>query len=170
MRWIKSWLAYGDTHPAKLHQLRNSRLRLELAGQPPGPPESLRRAVRRKAVRAARERRAARRRKRYERLERDPQVRQLALEAWGPRCQVVGCGTLAGFPASAAEHLVDAHHLNHVSAGGSDSPLNLSVVCVAHHALVHRAGSRLMKSDMDGAEVEVAGEVLSLVRDARRIL
>ncbi|HYZ78814.1 MAG TPA: hypothetical protein VE596_15725 [Gaiellaceae bacterium] len=170
MRWIKSWLPYGETHPAALHAEGGSTLRLELAGVPPKPPESLRRAVRRKAAWAAREPAGPRRRRRYEALERDPKVRRLALEAWGSVCQVVGCSTLAGFPAAAAPQLVDVHHLNHISVEGSDSPLNLCLLCVAHHALVHRAGSRLRSSDFTGADIEVAGEILRLVRDARLIL
>lgn len=169
--WIKSWLAFGDTYSAQLDELGGNKLRLELAGMPSRPSESLRSSVRGKAARAARERPAARRRKHYEALERDPQIRRLALAAWGPQCQVDDCSTLAGFPGPSAAHLVDVHHLNHVGAGGSDSPLNLSLVCVAHHALIHRgAGSRLVQSNLHRAEIEVEGETLALVRDARRIL
>ena len=114
---------------------------------------------------------AERRRRLYGAWERDPNLRSIALSAWGPTCQVVGCTFLATVPGHIRHKMVDVHHLNHVARGGTDSPLNICVLCVVHHQLIHRAPTSTLQSwDLDGSTVVVNGLTLTIVRDARAIL
>lgn len=67
--------------------------------------------------------------------------------------------------------MVDVHHLNHVSKGGTDSPMNICVLCVVHHQMIHRAPASTLQSwDLDRAIVIVNGLTLTVGRDARKIL
>lgn len=74
---------------------------------------------------------AHRRRALLEAWERNPLLRAFVLDRWGSQCQVDGCTIQGEVPAHLAHSIVDVHHLTHVSSGGSDSPMNLSVLCTA---------------------------------------
>jgi hypothetical protein len=76
----------------------------------------------------------------------------------------------AQFDVAVAGLIVDVHHLTHLSAGGTDSPMNLSVLCTAHHSLVHRAPTKLRHSDFETATIEVGNSQLTIVRDVEALL
>lgn len=171
VHWIKSWVPYGTTVPVRIHPVgtRNA-IRVELVGAgsqtAPDNRENLLKIARQLA-----EQPRARRRVRYERWERDPSLRSLMLGIWGTTCQIQGCTINDSFPSNLATGLVDVHHLNHVGTGGSDSPLNLSVLCVSHHHLLHRAPtSILLQSDLGSATIQVNGLKLRLKRDVSGLM
>lgn len=174
VRWIKSWVPYNAPTQATVHQVQSgNRLRLQLATLAVvavANPTRKRRVVT-KARMLRQVPQAERRRMLYEAWERDPNLRSIALSAWGPTCQISGCTFLATVPAHIKPKMVDVHHLNHVAKGGTDSPMNICVLCVVHHQLIHRAPSSVLQSwDLDGSTVLVNGLTLSIVRDARVIL
>jgi hypothetical protein len=166
VRWIKSWVPYGKTTPVRVHQVGASNsVRVEFLHTTSVSTVVQPTTVQRELRRLAKEPRA-RRRVQYERWERNSSLRSLALSVWAPSCQVQGCTTNANLPSHLSDRLVDIHHLNHVGSGGSDSPLNLSVLCVSHHYLIHRAPiSSLTVSDLSEAEVKVNGLSLHIDRD-----
>lgn len=166
VRWIKSWIPYGETVPVRVHQVgKGSTLRLELLWPTHPAPLPDTKSIQRTLRALAREPRA-RRRVQYERWERNPSLRSLAFSLWAPHCQIAGCTINASLPDHLATRLLDIHHLNHVSTGGSDSPLNLAVLCVSHHQLIHRApNSSLLMSDLRKAEIKVNGITLEIDRD-----
>lgn len=174
VRWIKSWVPYNVPTDAVVHQSgTGNRVRVEVAsptGSPAPEPTQTRRVLRR--ARTLREiGQAERRRRMYAAWERDPNLRGIVLAAWGSTCQVVGCGYLATVPTHIQANMVDVHHLNHVAKGGTDSPLNVCVLCVVHHQLIHRAPTSSLQSwDLNGATVLVNGLTLNISRDARLIL
>ena len=49
------------------------------------------------------------------------------------------------FPGCANKRFVDAHHIQHWSAGGETSLDNLMLLCSRHHRLVHEGGFRIDK-------------------------
>lgn len=169
IRWIKGWLAYGERADV-IVQESAGRLQLRVVG----PPSSTSTALRAKVTLASRALlrlpTAARRRVAYSRWERNRFVRRLVLGAYGPECQVEACTVQSVFPLSAHALIADVHHLDGVSVGGTDSPLNLAVLCVAHHVLVHRATSRLIELRLDGAVIEAFAGRLEIRRDARLLL
>jgi hypothetical protein len=66
---------------------------------------------------------------------------------------------------------VDVHHLKFVSDGGDDSPLNLAVLCVMHHALVHRGPRATVElANLDRARIAVNGMTLNIRRDGRTLM
>lgn len=173
VRWIKSWVPYNTPVDAVVHQVgARNRLRLQVAGpshlhHDPATGQRVMRRVRR----LRREPQAERRRRLYAAWERDPTLRLVALKAWGTDCQVTACTFLASVPTHLRDRMVDVHHLNHISKGGTDSPLNICVICVVHHQLIHRAPTSVLESwDLDGSTVLVNGLALTIVRDARLIL
>jgi hypothetical protein len=110
---------------------------------------------------------APKRRKSYEAWERNPRLRRVALAVWPAACQVRGCAVLKSLPAAARSNLIDVHHLNHLGSGGTDNPMNICLLCVAHHALIHRGGpSSLEECDALGAVVRAGGVKLQIERDA----
>ncbi len=173
VRWIKSWVPYGDVIPVSLVQIgTQNRVRIEITAPAAGATFTSQAAVAR-AARAFFRDAAPRRRVRYERWERSASLRDFVLSIWAPTCQVRGCDTLsaAGVPTALTRRLVDVHHLNHVGTGGTDSPLNLSVLCVTHHTLIHRAPSTmLISAQINHAAVRVDGIVLDLDRDVRALM
>lgn len=174
VRWIKSWVPYNVPTDAVVHQSgTGNRVRVEVVS--PIGAAALDLAATRKVLRRAKSLRsvgqADRRRKMYAAWERDPNLRGVVLAAWGSVCQVAGCGYLATVPAHIRANMVDVHHLNHVAKGGTDSPMNVCVLCVVHHQLIHRAPTSSLESwDLDGATVVVNGLTLNIARDARLIL
>lgn len=172
VRWIKSWVPYKKTLVVLAQQIgAGNHLRLQVPelsviDLDPLTGESVRTAARR----LRRVPQAERRRRLYAAWERDPTLRSVALRAWGANCQVVGCSCLASVPRHLRDRLVDVHHLNHISKGGTDSPLNVCVVCVVHHQMIHRAPTTELKHwDLEQGTVRVNGLELLIVRDARLI-
>ena len=53
------------------------------------------------------------------------------------------------FPGCQHKRFVDAHHVEHWSAGGETSLANLMLLCTAHHRLVHEDGFRIEKDYRD---------------------
>jgi hypothetical protein len=69
-----------------------------------------------------------------------PAAIQRALWARDKGCRFPGCGR---------RRFVDAHHIEHWSAGGETSLANLMLLCSAHHGLVHEGGFRIEKDYRD---------------------
>lgn len=63
------------------------------------------------------------------------------------------------------------HHVRSVSGGGADSALNLCVLCVLHHVLVHRApASAITAMNAKEVQVQVDGVTLDIKRDAVQLM
>jgi hypothetical protein len=165
VRWIKTWVKWNDPVDVVVTQVgMGNRIRLA-HGKARGVSLPGQERILSRGRRLSRIVDGPRRRREYGRWERDPSLRRYALAAWGPQCQVVGCRSRSSVPTKLYGALVDVHHLNHVSAGGPDSPMNVTVVCATHHALIHRAPvSRIMRSDADGADLKVDGVALAIRR------
>jgi hypothetical protein len=69
-----------------------------------------------------------------------PTTIRRALWARDKGCRFPGCGR---------KRFVDAHHIEHWSAGGETSLANLILLCTAHHRLVHEGGFRIAKDYRD---------------------
>ncbi|MEX2122801.1 MAG: DUF222 domain-containing protein [Woeseia sp.] len=69
-----------------------------------------------------------------------PQAIKRALWARDRGCRFPGCGR---------RRFVDAHHVEHWSAGGETSLANLMLLCSKHHTLVHEGGFRIEKDYRD---------------------
>lgn len=168
VQWIKGWLPMGENHAAVIHQVgQASRVRLTLIGPThvvTPASSSIHRAAKRLGA-GLTSSPAHRRRALLEAWERNPLLRAFVLDRWGSQCQVDGCTIQGEVPAHLAHSIVDVHHLTHVSGGGSDSPMNLSVLCTAHHALVHRSKSKLIDADGRSARIQVNGNQLLVRRD-----
>lgn len=165
--WIKAWVAWNQPMRVAVEQVgAGSTIRLRTLGRGPTVATPERTRLRKRALRIGRTKRRQRRRREYEELERDPRVRRALLQVWEPICQVVGCSFHLALPAGLKRAAVEVHHITHVSSGGSDSPVNLCLVCPNHHALIHRApSSRVTALDTEHAEVEVDGLTLRIERD-----
>ncbi len=53
------------------------------------------------------------------------------------------------FPGCSHQRFVDAHHIQHWSAGGETSLGNLLLLCTRHHRLVHEGGFAIAKDYLD---------------------
>ncbi|HWM27423.1 MAG TPA: DUF222 domain-containing protein, partial [Woeseiaceae bacterium] len=69
-----------------------------------------------------------------------PTAIKRALWARDRACRFPGCGRT---------RYVDAHHIEHWSAGGETSLTNLMLLCTQHHQLVHEGGFRIEKDYRD---------------------
>jgi hypothetical protein len=69
-----------------------------------------------------------------------PAAIQRALWARDKGCRFPGCGRT---------RFVDAHHIEHWANGGETSLANLTLLCTAHHRLVHEGGFRIEKDYRD---------------------
>jgi hypothetical protein len=69
-----------------------------------------------------------------------PNAIKRALWARDKGCRFPGCGR---------NRFVDAHHIEHWSAGGETSLGNLLLLCDQHHRLVHEGGFRIEKDYRD---------------------
>lgn len=175
VRWIKSWVPYNAPANASVYQVgTGNRIRLAVAAPAThvtAEDDATKHRVVSRARKLSRIPESGRRRRSYEAWERDPYLRTVALSAWGTACQVTDCTFLATVPTHILPKMVDVHHLNHVSRGGTDSPLNICILCVVHHQLIHRAPSSVLQSwDLDGSTVTVNGLTLKIIRDARAIM
>jgi hypothetical protein len=165
VRWIKRWLDFGSGQDVKVAEVGRGHLIMGLVGVPVAPaPAPEKRRVRRSLHRLGRM--TSRTRKSYERWERDPALRDVVLSVWPPRCQVDGCDLASRGAGTLAARVVDVDHLRSVSKGGSDSALNLCVLCVMHHSVIHRAPASLVEvTDATSASIRVDGLVLDIRRD-----
>lgn len=166
VRWIKSWVPRKKPVDARVEPggTGNS-LRLSFPGAGVGVALHLAPGLKRfhRRLKKARSRKAIQ--KVLETWERDPALRKTALALWGASCQVKGCHALDGVPTALHAAMLDVHHLEHVSAGGDDSLLNICVLCAGHHAAVHRLRpSSLVACDFRGATVRVGGVDVQIVR------
>lgn len=170
VRWIKKWLPYGAGEDVVIREGPIGPLVVELAGalvsRPPAPVRSvLRRSVLRLGATRTRTRES------FERWERDPRLRSAVLGAWDPACQVDGCDLAARSSGTLAPRMVDVHHVRSVSKGGADSALNLCVLCVMHHVLVHRAPiSSVQMMNAERVLIQVDGVTLDVRRDTLRLM
>ncbi len=166
--WIRARVPERRTRQARLREIAPGVLEVLVEG--PGfdeisddsIPPSLRGKVR--AMRAQRDR--TRLKRAFRMWERDPGLRHWILRVWGPACQVEGCGSAREVPGELLAAVAEVHHLTHVSRGGSDDPLNLSVLCANHHRLIHRAGESEVEEEENGTVVVHLGKIdLRIVRD-----
>lgn len=161
--WIKKWFPYGTGREVVIVGQRSGPLLVQF-GAPAGGalPRTPRRQVRRQLRRLGRNRK----RESFERWERDPGLRRAVLAVWAARCQVVGCRA-ARAAGSLSDRVVDVHHLRSVSKGGGDSGLNIVILCVLHHVLMHRAPTvEIVTSDALRVIAQVDGLTLHIKRDA----
>lgn len=173
VRWIKSWVSWNRPVDVTVHQEeRGQTIRLQMRTAAGATPQrsQLQRRVSAEASRLARTTNPRRRRRAYSQWERDPRLRRFALLAWGADCQISGCTFCRAFPAHLRPAIVEVHHLNHLSAGGPDSPMNVCLVCASHHSLIHRApASTLLACNGYMARVRVNDVVLEVRRDVRAL-
>lgn len=171
--WIRSQVGPGRTRPARLREqdgglqvLLHERTHADVdeAHLLSGPLEA--------RVRKFRSERDRTRLKRaFWAWERDPQLRAVMLERWPALCQVEGCPIAATLPEGLRAAVVELHHLTHISDGGSDDPLNLTVLCAAHHRLIHRGGRSEIEERGDGMVIVRMREVdLHIARDIGALL
>jgi len=68
--------------------------------------------------------------------------------------------------------IVVVHHVEWIAWGGSDSPLNVCLMCANHHAIVHHAPtiSKVKKCDLERVVIQANGETLEIVRDMNRLI
>jgi len=93
------------------------------------------------------------------------------LQRWAARCQVEDCPIADTLPTDLRATVLELHHLTHVSAGGSDDPLNLALLCAAHHRLIHLAGQSEVEELSDGTViVRMRGIDLRIDRDIALLL
>lgn len=173
VRWIKEWVPMGQTHSVEVRQVGQAhRVRVALIMPTPVVNQAdlaIQRPARRLAV-TLRSSSPARRRTLLETWERDPLLRSFVIDRWGSDCQVQGCVIQDEVPSHLSHTVVDVHHLTHLSGGGSDSPMNLSILCTTHHALVHRSKSKLVAADSQSARIQVNGIQLLLHRDVALLM
>jgi hypothetical protein len=170
VRWIKRWLTFGEGQAVTVTEPTRGPLVVSLTAIAPITVAGAKKTrVRRSVKRLGRMR--TRTRQTYERWERDPALRDVVLSVWPPTCQVDGCDLAARGAGSLASRVVDVHHLRSVSNRGSDSALNLCVLCVLHHSLVHRAPvSSVEDTDARSATMRVDGLVLDIRRDGPALM
>jgi len=170
VRWIKTWVRWNEPASVVVEQVGQGlvvRLRTQSGGQ---PQTALSRRIRRKAVGIGKIKNAARRRRAYSAWEHNPALRQLVLHVWPPQCQVIGCRAGQGLPITLADKIVDVHHIEFVSSGGSDSPINLCLLCANHHALLHRASTmQILSNDSEQVRIAVNGTELTIERDIKEL-
>jgi len=120
--WIKTWVRWNEPVNVVLRRSgRGKSLKVVALGRiDASARESALQATMRNLAGAPS---GARRRRQYTAWERDQRLRGLVLKAWGNRCQVEGCDAGELLPDRLKAALVEVHHLNHVAAAGSDSPL-----------------------------------------------
>lgn len=102
--------------------------------------------------------------------ERRPQVRRIALSAYGPNCMIQGCKCTERLSPSQLMRVVDCHHVEEVAGGGTDRLQNLLVLCPTHHAIFHRCETEFeWLSETEGRLTFLdSDQVLNVVR--RRLL
>jgi hypothetical protein len=74
-----------------------------------------------------------------------PTAIKCALQSRDKGCVFPGCV----FPGCSHQRFVDAHHIQHWSAGGETSLDNLLLLCTRHHRLVHEGGFSIAKDYLD---------------------
>ena len=81
-------------------------------------------------------------------------------------CQVDGCGFAETLAEDLRPTIVEVHHVVSVSSGGSDSPLNLCVLCANHHAVIHHAPTSAVEHcDQGSIRIRVDGTTLNITRN-----
>lgn len=169
-RWIRGWLRSGETRGVIVRMRGASGLEVLFATPAVALPVDLRRRTRRRILQFVAGQPRSRSRSSYQRWERDPILREVVLEVWGSSCQVKRC-RLTRSAGHLSDRMTDVHHLSSVSRGGDDSPLNLCVICVLHHQMIHRGPtSTVVHSDLNSAAVVVNGLTLEMRRDVRTLM
>lgn len=165
VRWIKTWTQWNQPVDVMVEQLgRGNHLRLRMLGTRPAATQE-RRQVRRRALRLASVE-TTRRRREYSAWERNPALRRVVLQAWPHKCQVRGCPSSSTIPADLLSSILEVHHVVYVSTGGSDSPLNICLICANHHTLIHRAPtSEVRRCNAEGVDIAINGIALEIDRD-----
>ena len=170
VRWIKKWLPYGAGEDVVIRERPTGPFVVELAGAAVArPPAAARTALRQSVLRLGATR--TRTRESFERWERDPRLRSAVLSVWDAVCQVDGCDLATRSSGTLASRMVDVHHVRSVSKGGADSALNLCVLCVMHHVLVHRAPTSSVRSmNAERVLIQADGVTLDVRRDTLRLM
>lgn len=168
VRWIKSVVEFGQNRPVMVVQKQNVYV-VSWADKPtphidPTVSTKLDRAIR-QLLRIAKDT-PAKRRQQYASFLRRTRTSDLFKQIFGYECQVENCEFTGGVNPQIYPYITEIHHLEHLSAGGSNTPLNLCVLCSNHHSLFHRDPSTKIAS-MTDSEVLVATSVgqVRIVRD-----
>ncbi len=72
-----------------------------------------------------------------ERIERDPQVREMTLSRARNRCEISDCEDFEDFVT------LDVHHITYLGHGGADHTDNTAALCPACHSRVHRGNEKV---------------------------
>ena len=108
--------------------------------------------------------------RKYAGILRPPCLRRLILGLMGASCQVQGCTICRRIAQywgheTAAEAIVDVHHIEALANVVDHSPNNLSVLCANHHQLIHRWGPWAVTHQGDNVILRKAAKQLRIVRD-----
>lgn len=164
-RWIKTWVKVNEPVDILVEQRGSGNQIVLRPHAPQQSPTRVQKEVRRKAIKIGRIADPRARRKAYHAWERDPSLRAAVLQKWPPRCQVRGCTSHSLVPSALSGAIVEVHHITMVASGGSDSPLNLCLLCANHHALVHRTQSTVISNDGSHVVIKVDGIDLMIDRE-----
>lgn len=147
VRWIKTWIEWNKPLRIYVAQVGAS-MQLELRmGSVTTTPNRGVGSIKRYIHRIGRIKEPRLRKKEYKRWERTPNLRRILMQVWPAECQVVGCQSAVGLSEVLKDKILDVHHIDHIARGGSDSPINLCLICASHHALIHRALSSNYRSN-----------------------
>lgn len=171
--WIRSQVGEGRTKPARLRETGDG-LEVLLSGRTladvdeqrilPGPLVTRVRKFRSETDRS-------RLKRAFNAWERDSQLRAAMLGRWQHRCQVEDCPIADMLPPRLQAAVVELHHLTHISEGGSDDPLNLALLCAAHHRLIHLGGPSEVEDLAEGdVIIRLGGFALCVARDLQALL
>lgn len=168
VRWIKSQIAFGESRTIDITRLGDVYIvnwpRIQVVQPVPEQSARLERVVK-QLLKIAADTPAQRRMRYASYLERAP-VSQLFKELFGDGCQVENCEFTRDSIPEVNKYVTEVHHLEHLSAGGSNEPLNLSVLCANHHSLFHRDPlARIVSQTSEEVVVETTTGTQRIVRD-----
>lgn len=169
VRWIKSQVAFGDI--TAIDVTRSGDVYFvnwpSAQGVPTGTQDhsfQIERAIK-QLLKIATDTPARRRNRYASYLERVP-VARLFKELWGDRCQVEDCEFTRGLIPDTFKYVTEVHHLEHLSSGGSNEPLNLCVLCANHHSLFHRDPlAKIVSQTGDEVMLETSSGIRRIARD-----
>ena len=166
--WIKSVVQFGQNRPVRIIQKQNVYV-VSWTDKPTHHIDStvstkLDKAIR-QLLRIAKDT-PAKRRQRYTSFLQRTRISDLFKQIFGYKCQVENCEFTGGVNPQIYPYITDIHHLEHLSAGGSNTPLNLCVLCSNHHSLFHRDPSTKIISMTDSEVlIETGVGQIRIVRD-----
>ena len=168
VRWIKSQIAFGETRAIDVTRLGDVFIvkwpRIQAVQPVPDQTARLEKVIK-QLLKIAADTPARRRMKYASYLQRAP-VARFFKELFGDRCQVENCEFTRDSIPEVSKYVTEVHHLEHLSAGGSNQPLNLSVLCANHHSLYHRdPEAKILSQTSEEVVVHTTSGTQRIVRD-----